>query len=796
MGVAADTSGNGDRPGASDTHQIAAQRVATSRGLSAVWRGAIGWASFEAPPSEIVEQTRLRQIATLIQHLPLMAVASIVNASLVTAALWQMSTGLLLGGWLAVIVLTWLVYIARRLRRRKNTGPFRARPRTMRRAVLRAAIGGGTWGAAALLLFPGGAPIHQLIITFVIGGMAAGAAISMSCFPAACLAYILTSVLPLFAAFLLVGDTPSLAMAAMVAVYACGLVVLARNGYRTFIDAITAEHENERLLGRVSATHARLVEAIETVPAGIVFCDSEDRLWVCNSQFKHWMCPGCETQIGPGMSYAEVLEISAGCASEPLEGAVRREWVENRMANHRNPGTAEDELADGRIVRATERRMRDGGTISVLTDISDLKQNESELSANSTLLHAILENMAQGLVAFDSDLAILASNERLGSMLDTPSDMLSVGKNFKEVIARSAKRGDYGPGDIEEVTRDIMNTALGHKGHRFERTMPNQSVLDTTATPLRDGGFVVTYSDVTERKRSEEELKRGRHELNLRVRELEDMQQRMESQSGELRQLAQHLGQARDVANAANKAKSDFLANMSHELRTPLNAILGFSEIMNAQLLGPLGNPQYLEYMEDIHESGAHLLSLINDILDLSKIEAGRMELHETRIDISETVDAAIRIVRERAQSAELLLNCQIETDLPPVFADQRAIKQVLLNLLSNAVKFTEPGGHVEIVAKSDLAGSILISVSDNGAGMSAADIEKVLQPFGQADGSLSRSNNGTGLGLSLVKSMMEVHGGGLVVESELGEGTTATVKLPAERVLSVKNDPAEREAG
>ena len=408
--------------------------------------------------------------------------------------------------------------------------------------------------------------------------------------------------------------------------------------------------------------------------------------------------------------------------------------------------------------------------------------------ATGSTVPASVEQQAQipneRLIIRTADLNIIVANERLSGLLDTPPEMLAAGQSYRRIIDRSSNRGDYGPGDPGEIAQRVLKTALGREAHSFERVMPNDTVLEANATPLRDGGFVVTYSDVTERKRSEDALKRNRRELNSRVKELEHMQARLEAQGEELRQLAQHLAQARDVANAANKAKSDFLANMSHELRTPLNAIIGFSEIMNAELLGPLGSKEYRQYAGDIHESGAHLLSLINDILDLSKIEAGRMELVEERIVVGEVIEASIRIIRERAHAAELELVTELADEMPTLFADERAVKQILLNLLSNAVKFTKPGGRVTIAARPDAVGRIRLVVSDTGVGMSEADIKKALSPFGQVDSSLARKHEGTGLGVPLARSMTEVHGGTFAIESEPGEGTTVTVTMPAHRVL------------
>ncbi len=255
------------------------------------------------------------------------------------------------------------------------------------------------------------------------------------------------------------------------------------------------------------------------------------------------------------------------------------------------------------------------------------------------------------------------------------------------------------------------------------------------------------------------------------------------------------LIEAKNSAESANRAKSEFLANMSHELRTPLNAIIGFSEILRQEGLGPLGHASYRDYVRDVHESGVHLLKIINDILDLSKIEVGRLTLDEVPIDVRDTVESCLRIVRERAVNAGLDLIVDFAPDLPTLNADERMVKQVLLNLLSNAIKFT-PKGSVRVVAGVALDDGVYISVVDTGIGIAAEDIEKALLPFVQIDSTLQRKYDGTGLGLPLARSMTEHHGGSFEIKSTLGEGTTITVRFPPERSLRAPAETALRAAG
>lgn len=259
-----------------------------------------------------------------------------------------------------------------------------------------------------------------------------------------------------------------------------------------------------------------------------------------------------------------------------------------------------------------------------------------------------------------------------------------------------------------------------------------------------------------------------------------------------LRHAQEKLEQQNVELKSANRSKSEFLANMSHELRTPLNAIIGFSDIFLSGLFGPLGDPRYQEYAKDINDSGTHLLNIINDILDLSKVEAGKMELSEADLDVVDLVRSAVRLVRERASNGGLHITEDLPDHLPSLHGDDRAVKQMLINLLSNAMKFTEEGGSVTVSARQD-AGAITLTVTDTGIGMREDEIPTALEPFRQIDGSLSRQTTGTGLGLPLVKSLIELHDGTLTLVSKQGVGTTVILSFPPERTIAASEDADKR---
>jgi PAS domain S-box-containing protein len=249
------------------------------------------------------------------------------------------------------------------------------------------------------------------------------------------------------------------------------------------------------------------------------------------------------------------------------------------------------------------------------------------------------------------------------------------------------------------------------------------------------------------------------------------------------------LHAARREAEFANHAKSEFLANMSHELRTPLNAIIGFSQMIADGICGPQADPKHAEYADDIKSSGEHLLELINDILDLSKIEAGKVTLNEDDVDVGGIIRSSMTLLSKRDDSGGLTLEYDLPSDLPMLRADGRMVKQILLNLLSNAIKFTPPKGTITVNAWIDPKEGYMLSVTDTGLGIAPGDIPNVMEPFGQIDGVVNRSHSGTGLGLPLTKSLVELHGGSFELQSTVDVGTTVTVRFPASRIVTLRPD-------
>ena len=401
-------------------------------------------------------------------------------------------------------------------------------------------------------------------------------------------------------------------------------------------------------------------------------------------------------------------------------------------------------------------------------DVTVEIQADRELARQADIFATLIENLPVGVTLVDHDLRFVAFNRPFLDIYDFEPNMLQVGDSFEKFIRYHAQRGEYGPGDIDELARPRLERALDPQPHQFERRRPNGQVVEVRRVPLPGGGFVTTYIDVSVARQRELDL--------------EDTRARLERQAHELTEARIESEAARAAADAANRAKSLFLANMSHELRTPLNAILGFSEITREAMMGPL-DARYRDYAREIHASGQYLLRLINDVLDTSKIEVDRMALHEETVDIADVVAECQRLLRDRAEERNLGFDVALPSELPALRADRLRIKQIVLNLLSNALKFTPEGGRVSVSAVVPADGGLALVIADTGIGMREEDIPVALEPFRQIENPLTRHYEGTGLGLPLAKALAELHGGRLTIASALGKGTTVTVWLPPRRL-------------
>ncbi|MGA0605422.1 ATP-binding protein [Phenylobacterium sp. VNQ135] len=402
--------------------------------------------------------------------------------------------------------------------------------------------------------------------------------------------------------------------------------------------------------------------------------------------------------------------------------------------------------------------------IGVALDVTEERLAQARAQQAESRLRDAIESVSEAFVLWDRHGRLLMCNHNFRDFFSLEPILLAtgVGRDQVERAARSAIRQEYpAPG--------------GRPGVR-EAELSDGRWVQISERPTAEGGLVVTAADITVLKAQEEARRLKEAELRRVVVTLERSQE-------QLSELARKYEAEKIRAEGASQAKSEFLANMSHELRTPLNAINGFSEIMVGEMYGPLGDSRYRDYARDILNSGQHLLALINDILDMSKIEAGKMTLRFEPCSLEEIAEDALRLVRNRAESAGLTLVLDF-VELPDVEADYRAIKQVLLNLLSNAIKFTPRGGRITLRAdrRDDALGGerVRISVQDTGIGISPEDLERLARPFEQVETQHAKTQQGTGLGLALTKAFVEMHGGLLDLKSAgIGEGATASFSLP-----------------
>jgi two-component system cell cycle sensor histidine kinase PleC len=311
----------------------------------------------------------------------------------------------------------------------------------------------------------------------------------------------------------------------------------------------------------------------------------------------------------------------------------------------------------------------------------------------------------------------------------------------------------------------------------FEAQLEDGRWLQINERRTKDGGFVSVGTDITQIKRHEEKLLEGDRRNMAMIADLRQSRQKLEMQAQQMVELAEKYAEEKDRAEEANRTKSEFLANISHELRTPLNAIIGFSEIMQTEMFGPLGSAKYREYCADIHASGSYLLGVINDVLDMSRIEAGRLPLDMEELGLDELVEESMRIVTSQAQEQDIAVVSKVERGLC-LQADRRAVKQILINLLSNAVKFTPRGGRITVRAHR-AGGAIAFSIEDTGIGIPRDALKKLGRPFEQVQNQFTKSHKGSGLGLAITRSLAELHGGAMRIRSQEGRGTIVSIRLP-----------------
>lgn len=373
----------------------------------------------------------------------------------------------------------------------------------------------------------------------------------------------------------------------------------------------------------------------------------------------------------------------------------------------------------------------------------------AEMSALSRLADAI-ESFSDGFSLFDKSDRLVMCNQEYRRMHPMIADSLAPGIEFEKIARAHVDSGDIADaiGREEEWLKRRMRLH-SNPSESFEVKCADGRWVRISERRTGDGGCVSILTNITALKQRQEDLS--------------SQQQR---------------------ADSANRAKTDFLLTMSHELRTPLNAIMGFSDVMKQQLRGPLGDERYVDYANDIHDSASHLLAVINNILDISRVEAGRLELDEQAVDIGNEVSKGLRQLEDEARTADVKLSDKVAPDLPLLLGDPHKIRQIVINLAGNAVRYMPDSGKVTVRARRGRNGGIVLIVEDDGAGMSAEDVQRVVSPFVRLSNPMVRAHDGTGLGLPLVKALVELHGGRFRLLSEVGKGTTVTAIFPKSRVI------------
>jgi PAS domain S-box-containing protein len=502
--------------------------------------------------------------------------------------------------------------------------------------------------------------------------------------------------------------------------------------------------QRQRAEAVLRQSEQRIRAITDAMPGMISYIDKKRRFQFANRRHQEWL--GLTPAELQGRSLREVMgEVVYREVLPHIDAVLEGREVTFDGAMRIQDGSMRDFQATYVPHRGGEGEVL--GFFGLLLDLTERRRAEEALRRSEEKYRALMNDAADAILLGDGGSHLIECNRRAEELLDlSPGTRADLGGIL---IDEERARGAVW---FEELKR----TGSATLSDTYVRTRDGRKLpVDLSATAITIDGqqiYQAILKDISDHRQAEAQLRA-----------------------------------AKESAELADRSKTEFLANMSHELRTPLNAIIGFSDVMRSELLGPIGNDSYRGYIEDIHASGRHLLEVINEILDMSKVESGHLELLEEPVKLSALVRASLRLVRERADQGSVTLINDVADSLPPVLVDERRFKQILLNLMSNAVKFTPPQGSIRVWAELLPEGGLVVSVTDTGIGMSPEEMETALAPFGQVDSSLSRRYDGTGLGLPLTKAFTELHDGLLELQSTPGNGTTVRVCLPARRVLMGK---------
>jgi PAS domain S-box-containing protein len=611
----------------------------------------------------------------------------------------------------------------------------------------------------------------------------------------------------------------------------------------------------------------RLCEALDALQKGFALYGPDDCLLLCNGQYRSLLYPGHEYLVSPGQSFETIIRNAAerGLIMDAIERPSI--WLADRMARHHDPGEPhEQQRNDGHWIRISERRLDDGGLVALCTDVTEIKRREEDLARKSAALEVILENIGQGITLVDSDHRLVAFNRMFQTLAGFRPDEIAPGYPYADLHRRLVERGTF------RSSRESVGSAASEA----ELTRHDGTTLAVRRTTMADGGFVSTYTDVSEQRRivralqdSEEryalamrganeglwdwDARTGQVYLSERALELaglelqgptitpaawmkrihpDDMDLYREPLLAHLRGTAPHYGaeyrvrgrdgayrwvltrgmgirgsnrrvermagsianiterkkaeiellKAKERAEVADRIRTQILANLTHELRTPLNAILGIAEVLEEEA-NELARPYFAEAVRRIRGAGSHLLGLINQLLDLSAIEAGLLELRAEPVDVPDLLRTIVNRCQQVAERNGNRVELLCRPDLGAAYADPRRVHEALYNIVHNACKFTERGLVKVAAAREQADGNqgVSISVTDTGIGMSGGQLQDLSGLFYQVDGTTARRYGGAGVGLAVSRRLCDLMGGTLQITSELGQGTTVNLWLPGE---------------
>ena len=544
--------------------------------------------------------------------------------------------------------------------------------------------------------------------------------------------------------------------------------------------------ESELLSGDVVSG---LVAGLDCLRLGVALFDRGDRLIYCNEHFRYIYRSFADLGDILGLTFVELM--AAQLANQEIAGEEAASdpdgWIAKRLRERRRSywEPIEQRLADGRWIEIKERPVPDIGIIGIWTDITERKICQLRLES-------AVESSTDGMVLWDQADRLVVYNNVFARLHNGPDGPPPTGISYADYL-ESLFKGDLIQIDLPK-DRWIAARMAARRRHRSSCVVEygGGRWIQIRQWRTRDGGTAATFIDITGHKQREGELLLRGQSLERTVHELEMTQSVLEDQGARLVELTEELDKARHSAELTSAFKSDFLATMSHELRTPLNAIIGFTEIMRDGIFGKIENDRYERYLGDVHDSAGHLLALINDMLDLSKIEAGRFDLEKRPVRISTMLETVVRLMAERAERAGLAVGILNTCSEATILGDHRLIKQMLMNLISNAIKFTDPGGTITLTVERRTVGgdpdapqSLSLSVADSGQGIPPEELEKITRAYEQGSNASLTADRGTGLGLHLTRRFAELHDAGLKLTSTPGKGTKVSIVFPPDRVGS-----------